>query len=156
MLENKTAELSKYLPKPHKKRRYYINSELAAHSSPNDIWVCFFGDLYDLTHLVQSNIASPLVEPLIEAAGTDITHWFDQKTKEPRKQVDEEGKEVYYCPNGPFLHLDISEDITSIPWWKNQSYLVGKLTKRSQFIRIINTLSNTEDKLEVPQEETIW
>ena len=33
---------------------------------------------------------------------------------------------------------------------------MGKLTKKSQYIRIINTLSDTEDKLEVPQEETIW
>lgn len=65
--------------------------------------------------------------------------------------VNEDGKNVYYCPNGTFLHLDISEDITTIPWWKNQDYMVGKITKKSQFIRIINTLSDTEDKLQVPQ-----
>lgn len=70
--------------------------------------------------------------------------------------MDGEGKEVYYCPNGQFLHLDTSEDITTIPWWKNQEYLIGKRTNKSQLVRIINTLSNTEDKLEVPQEETIW
>ena len=34
--------------------------------------------------------------------------------------------------------------------------MIGKLTKKSQYIRIINTLSDTEDKLEVPQEESIW
>lgn len=28
MSENKTAEMKKYLPKPLKKRRYYIKSEL--------------------------------------------------------------------------------------------------------------------------------
>lgn len=70
--------------------------------------------------------------------------------------IDENGKEDFYCPNGPYLHLDIAKDITEIPWWKNQDYMVGKLTKKSQYIRIINTLSDTEDKLEVPQEETIW
>lgn len=81
MLENKTALISKYMPKPLKKRRYYINSELSAHCTANDLWVSFFGDIYDLTHLVQSNISSSLVEPLINSAGTEITHWFDQKTK---------------------------------------------------------------------------
>lgn len=80
MQENKTA-LSKFLPRPQKKRRYYINSELAAHCTANDIWVSFFGDVYDLTLLVQSNISSPFIEPIVNAAGTDITHWFDSKTK---------------------------------------------------------------------------
>lgn len=141
--ENKTSDLSKFLPKPSKIRRYYLNSELAAHCTANDVWVSFFGDVYDLTRLVQTNISSNLVEPIIGAAGTDITHWFDSKTKEPRKMIDSNGKEVFYCPNGQFLHLETSEDITTIPWWKNQDFLVGKLTKKSQFIRIINTLSDT-------------
>ena len=96
------------------------------------------------------------MEPIIEAAGTEITHWFDGKTREPRKMVNEKGEEVWYCPMGEFLHLDIAHDITQIPWWKNQKFLIGKLTKKSQPIRIINTLSDTEDRLDVPQEETIW
>ena len=61
MLENKTSNLSKFVPKPYKKRRYYIASELSSHCTANDLWVSFFGDVYDLTHLVQSNISSPLV-----------------------------------------------------------------------------------------------
>jgi len=42
-----------------------------------------------------------------------------------------------------------------IPWWKNQEYYVGKLTKCSRNIKIINTLAQTEDILEVPSEETV-
>ena len=61
MSENKTALFKKLLPKPSKKRRYYIKSELTHHSSPNDIWVSFFGDVYDLTSFVQKNRQSPLV-----------------------------------------------------------------------------------------------
>ena len=56
MTENKTAVLGKYLPKPYKKRRYYNKSELAEHCNANDVWVCFFDDIYDLTSLVQHNI----------------------------------------------------------------------------------------------------
>lgn len=70
MLENKTTALSKYLPKPPKKRRFYIGSELAQHSMANDLWVSFFGDVFDLTEIVQKNISSHLVEPIINAAGT--------------------------------------------------------------------------------------
>lgn len=143
MSENKAVALAAYLPKPYKKRRYYNKTELNEHCTANDLWVCFFDDVYDLTPLVQANIESPLVGPLVEAAGTDITHWFDYKTKQPRKMINGEGKPEYYCPNGPYLHLDIGEDVMQIPWWKNQQYLIGKLTKKSQPIRIINTLSNT-------------
>jgi hypothetical protein len=53
---------------------------------------------------------------------------------------------------GQFIHLDFEKDLMMIPWWKNQDYLIGKLSKKSQQIRIINTLSNTEDLLEVPKE----
>jgi hypothetical protein len=31
------------------------------------------------------------VTPIIEAAGTDITHWFDYKTKQPRKMINNNG-----------------------------------------------------------------
>ena len=37
----------------------------------------------------------------------------------------------------------MKKDPLVIPWWKNQEYFIGKLTKKSQKIRIINTLSNT-------------
>lgn len=81
MAESVKKGLEKYIPKPYKKRRYYNKSQLKEHCTANDIWVSFFGDVYDLTELVQQNIQSKLVEPLIEVAGTEITHWFDLKTK---------------------------------------------------------------------------
>jgi cytochrome b involved in lipid metabolism len=65
MYENKTGKLSKYLPKPYKKRRYYNKSELAEHCTANDIWLCFFEDIYDLTPFIQKNIQSKLVEPIV-------------------------------------------------------------------------------------------
>ncbi len=91
MSENKTVAIGKYLPKPYKKRRFYNKSQLTQHCTANDLWVSFFADVYDLTSLVQKNIESKLVEPMIEAAGTDITHWFDYKTKQPRKMINKEG-----------------------------------------------------------------
>ena len=55
MSENKTSNLKNFVPKPYKKRRYYIKSELTQHCSPNDVWVSFFGDIYDLTNLIQQH-----------------------------------------------------------------------------------------------------
>lgn len=92
---------------------------------------------------------------MIKVAGTDITNWFDNKTKEPRTFINENGEVENYIPCGKYLHLDSKNDPLTIPWWKNQELFIGKLTKKSQFVRIINTLSDTEDKLEVPREETI-
>jgi hypothetical protein len=109
--------------------------------------VAFFGDVYDLSSLVQKNRHLAEVEPIIQAAGTDITHWFDGKTRGPRTFVGKNGQEEYYIPNGKYLHLDNEKDLLTIPWWKNQEFCIGKLTKKSQFIRIINTLSDTEDQL---------
>ena len=48
---------------------------MAAHSSPDDAWVSFHGNVYDLTTLIAKN-EGPLVQPLVKVAGTDISHWF--------------------------------------------------------------------------------
>ena len=78
---------AKHLPKPYKLRRYYTPAEVKVHNTADDCWVSFFNAVYDLTHLVQNNYG-PLCEPIIKAAGSDITHWFDPKTKEVRPQAD--------------------------------------------------------------------
>ena len=40
--------------------------------------------------LIQQNSDSELVDPLVLAAGTDITHWFDPETLEPKTWVNPE------------------------------------------------------------------
>jgi len=93
---------------------------LQSHNTPNDIWVTFFGDVYDLSSLVQKNRHLSEVEPIIQAAGSDITHWFDDKTRGPRTFVNGKGEEEKYIPHGKFLHIDLPADSMTIPWWKNQ------------------------------------
>lgn len=51
------AQVKKFLPKPYKKRRYYNVFELNQHNKANDVWVSFFGQVYDLTKLIQGNIS---------------------------------------------------------------------------------------------------
>ncbi len=77
---------AKHLPKPYKLRRYYTPAEVKVHNNADDCWVTFFNNVYDLTPLIQENYG-PLCEPIIKAAGGDITHWFDFKTKEVERAL---------------------------------------------------------------------
>ncbi|EEQ99721.1 hypothetical protein Pmar_PMAR001649 [Perkinsus marinus ATCC 50983] len=58
------------VPPSYTPRRVYTPSDLASHSKNNDCWVL------DLTNLMASN-RSALSTPILKAAGTDISHWFE-------------------------------------------------------------------------------
>lgn len=89
-------------------------------------------------------------------AGTDISHWFDEKTLEPRTYIDHITMcRVPYTPSGRFIHIpppfptsDWSNDF-DVPWWKDKSYVIGKVTKKTRIVRIVNTLVGLEDEIEV-------
>ena len=52
-----------------------------------------------MTKLIQKNIELPACRPLIEAAGSDISHWFDEFTWEPKMAVDAQTNMLwYFCP----------------------------------------------------------
>lgn len=96
-----SKKLGEFLPKPYEKSNYYTWTDIESHSFTNDLWVVLFGNVLDLTELVQKNIHSPLCQPLIDFAGNDVTHWFNTNTKEPKTKIDvETGRRVFYCPNG--------------------------------------------------------
>ena len=104
---SKLSKLEKadHLPAPYKLRQYYTPQEVAKHNTANDCWVSFFYEVYDLTNIIQKNYG-PEVDPIIKAAGTDITHWFDSKTHEPKTFISPYSKiEEYYLPNGRYLHI---------------------------------------------------
>jgi hypothetical protein len=72
------------------------------------------------------------------------------------------GKRVFIYPSeGRFLHApnnmptSFNEPIAEIPWWKDEKYVIGNLTKKKRSIRIINGLTHQEETLEVPSEESI-
>ena len=73
-----------HLPRPYKLRRYYLPSEVAVHNTKDDCWVSFFGQVFDLTRLLQDNFGTELCDPLVLAAGTDITFWFDPVSRDVR------------------------------------------------------------------------
>ena len=65
---------SKYLIKPYKKRNYYIPEDVEIHNTAADCWVSIFSDVYDLSVLLYEHKGDPLCWPIIQSAGSDISH----------------------------------------------------------------------------------
>lgn len=132
--------LKQFLPVKSDKQRYYTLEQVSFHNTGNDCWVILFGEVYNLTKVIQENIANVLTTPLIEAAGTDITYWFDSNSRQPRVKVNlKTGKREFYCPGGKYLHV---ESESEVKWWKDSKNIIGKLTKKARRIRIINMIND--------------
>jgi hypothetical protein len=143
------------------RRRFLTPKEVSVHHTEDDCWVSAMGCVLDLTPLVAAHRGA-LTEPIVRAAGTDITHWFDQASGDIKTHVDPKtGLEVYYTPNGRFVHVPAPiattelENDYDIPWWKDELYKIGFLTKKTRRIRIVNALTAHEATLEVCAEETL-
>jgi len=140
--------------------KYFTPNEVAIHNTIDDLWISFLGKVYDLTPLCEKYKGDVLLKPIVQAAGKDISHWFDPKTKDIRTHVDPlTGCIIPYCPNGRFVHIpppypnaDWANDFGR-PWWKDDGFLVGILSKKTRFIKIINTLTSQEQVIEVCSEE---
>lgn len=63
-------------------RRYFTPAEVAQHNQPEDLWVSYLGNVYNLTPLAQEYKGDLLLKPIVEVAGQDISHWFDPKTRD--------------------------------------------------------------------------
>lgn len=103
-----------------------------------------------------------LLKPIVECAGTDISHWFNPETGEVRTHIDPvTGCVVAYTPKGRFLHIpppvprtDWSSDVGT-PWWKDMEYCIGNLTSKTRALRVVNILSSQEQLIEVCTEESM-
>ncbi|XP_060587504.1 cytochrome b5 domain-containing protein 1-like [Ruditapes philippinarum] len=140
--------------------KYFTPNEVAIHNTVDDLWVSFLGKVYNLTPLCEKYQGDVLLKPIVQAAGKDISHWFDRKTKDIRTNVDPQtGCVIPYAPNGRFVHIPPPYPDSSWandfgrPWWKDDSYLVGILSKKTRNIKIINTLTSQEQVIEVCSEE---
>lgn len=142
--------------------KYFTPKEVSVHNTLDDIWVTYMGKVYNLTPLVEEHKGDVLLKPIIECAGKDISHWFDPKTKDILRHVDPlTGCIKYYTPRGRFIHIpppcprtDWANDFGR-PWFKDNRYEVGLLSAKTRWIRIINTLTSQEQRLEVCSEETL-
>jgi len=149
------------IPKEYALKRYYTPADVMKHNSSHDCWVSYFGHVYDLTPLLAEN-DGPLAQPIIDAAGSDISHWFDENTLQPKMHIDPQtGLEEVYCPWGRYIHVPpqgpescwATNYVT--PWWEDRRYYIGAFTKRTRKVTIVNLLTKQKGTLEVPVEETI-
>lgn len=78
--ESKPSKMDEamHIPRPYKIRNFYTPAEVGAHNSAGDCWVSIFNNVYDLTLLLAKNHEKSECDPIIIAAGTDISHWFTQ------------------------------------------------------------------------------
>ena len=73
-----------------------------------------------------------------------------------RTHVDPQtGCTIAYTPHGRFIHIpppcpssDWSNDFGRA-WWRDDCYCIGTLSKKTRFIRVINTLTSQEQVIEV-------
>eukprot|EP00931_Biecheleriopsis_adriatica_P048777 TRINITY_DN28188_c0_g1_i1.p1 TRINITY_DN28188_c0_g1~~TRINITY_DN28188_c0_g1_i1.p1 ORF type:complete len:416 (+),score=46.82 TRINITY_DN28188_c0_g1_i1:54-1250(+) len=115
-----------------------------------------------ITSLKFDACQGPLAQPIVDAAGSDISHWFDESTREPRRHVDPvTGLDEIYCPWGRYIHVppqgpesDWSTDFGT-PWWSDRRYHVGSLAERVRKVTIQNLLTKQRDTLAVPVEEKV-
>ena len=82
---------------------------------------------------------------------------------QPKTYVDTNtGRKQWLAPQGRYLHLppegpnsDWNAQDFVVPWWQDERYVIGKLTKQTRPIRIVNTLTKHDNIIEVASEETI-
>ncbi|XP_065192199.1 cytochrome b5 domain-containing protein 1-like [Sycon ciliatum] len=158
----KLEEIPVAVERDPSRRRHYTPLEVAEHNQESDMWVTYLGRVYDLTALCEEYKGSDLIKPIVQAAGTDITHWFDKSTLDIRRRIDEEtGCSMYHTPMGRFVHVPPRFPSSSwktnfgTPWWKNHKYCIGILSSRVRHIRLVNTLTSQEHCIKVCEEETI-
>jgi len=124
--------------------------------------ISFFNHVYDLAPLIAEHKLDPLAVPIVEALGTDITHWFDPETKDPQTYISPftNMREVF-CPQGRYIHVPPEtpepgfDTCVNIPWWRDQKYCIGKLSEKTIKINMVNLLSKQKVLMEVPCEETM-
>jgi len=112
--------------------KYFTEVEISLHKNPEDCWVSIFENVYNLSELIKEN-RGILAHPLINAAGTSISHWFNEKTGDVKTYIDPvRNIEMPYTPYGRFIHvppedpLDMVEAV-AFPWWKDRRYIIGKV-----------------------------
>jgi len=142
-------------------RRFYMPSEVAQHCTPEDCWLSWFGDIYDLSPLLQQ-FQGIDTKPIIDSAGQDISHWFDPETRDLRKRTaDDTLVEMVFTPLGQVLHTAPTEPRSDwandfgTPWWKDERLKIAKLSQKQRQIRVVNTLTHQEDLIEVCTEESM-
>jgi hypothetical protein len=117
--------------------KYYTPEEVALHNNADDCWVSIYEKIYNLTALIAAN-RGVLADPIIKSAGTSISHWFREDTKDVKTFIDPERNiRMPYTPHGRFIHVPSPDPtdncaIIDTPWWVDDSYVIGQVSLASK------------------------
>ena len=116
--------------------KFYTSEEIRFHNCGEDCWVSIFDNVFDLTSLIRDNRGA-LANPIITAAGTSISHWFDEKTGDVKTFMDPvRNIQMPYTPYGRFIHVpppdprDKTPCVFDTPWWKDPKCIIGQVKKK--------------------------
>lgn len=142
---------------------YFLPTEVVVHNNSKDCWISHMDGVYDLTAFCQLWKGTDYIKPLLALAGKDISHWFDHEKNDIKYYIHQiTGKSVPYCPHGPIPDVPPIASVSSssylstsssrvswrplnkCPWWLDDKYRIGNLTKNSRPCRIINVLTGCE------------
>ena len=147
--ERNSYEINKYVTDDvSKKVEYFLPTEVAVHNTETDCWISYNDMVYDLTDLCKIWANKREIKPILAYAGKDISHWFDHEKNDIKYYVHPvTGALVPYCPHGPIPDVISSvvpsstwRPLDKCPWWLDDKYKKGYLTKNTRPCRILNVL----------------
>ena len=140
---------------------YYTPAQVAAHAVAADCWLSLLGKVIDVTNLVRCEHPE-LMQSIVNAAGTDVSHWFDRSGELKMVHDVKSGLRRYQTPGDlPLLHApsqrpDSSFDMSfGEPWWRQEQLVVGTLTQKTRKLRVVNMLLSTSHVIDVCTEQKI-
>lgn len=140
---------------------YYTPAQVAQHSVVSDCWLSFLGKVIDISEFVRRE-QPELVQSIISAAGTDVSHWFSNDGELKTVYDVKSGLRRYQTPGDlPLLHAppphpDAAFDMSfGLPWWRQEKLIVGTLTQKTRKLRVVNMLLSSSHVIDVCAEQRI-
>ncbi len=103
-----------------------------------------------------------LVQSIVSAAGTDVSHWFSKDGELKTVHDLKSGLRRYQTPGDlPLLHAPPPHPVASFdmsfgdPWWRQEKLVVGTLTQKTRKLRVVNMLMSSSHVIDVCAEQKI-
>ncbi|XP_053673806.1 cytochrome b5 domain-containing protein 1 [Anopheles nili] len=137
-------------PKPNK---FYLPDEVVIHNEQSSAWVSIHGTVIDITPMFgPPERKAPLkktLQWLLALAGQDLSAFFYQNMSpvEWTNRLGEQVPELVPCLE--------RNPATGLPWWRDPTLIIGRITFHPCPVRIINTLTFHTTEMTVCYEDTI-
>ncbi|XP_071656230.1 cytochrome b5 domain-containing protein 1 [Patagioenas fasciata] len=118
-------------------------------------WVSARGRVLRLGPGLRDRAGDPELRPLLDAAGSDVSHWFDPQTGDPLQRVEPRSGLVRGVPPGgpPLEPRSDWVPPRDPPWWGDPRLCVGTVTGTPRHLRLRNNLTGDDIVIEVCGEQ---